>query len=245
MRAFSFFEPEPPSEGMVCLNVGSGGHSLPGFVDLDVPSPSYDHLRTQPFTPYDIRQDPMPFADSSVDVIYSSHVIEHVEDRHVLTFLSEASRVLKPGGVLRIATPDAEFLWDVSGFMNSYWTWLHPTIAAEFPGAPAVDAATCFVREIATATYWSSMEQGVRLEVDFGEPLDAVGERLTAHLVWDEGRTWHHISFWSFDRLREAAGGLFSRCVRSKFQGSVSRYLRGPSFDINNPQMSLYVDLVR
>lgn len=67
MRTFLFFEPEPPSDGMVCLNVGSGGHSLPGFVDLDVPSPSFDHLRAQPFTPYDIRQDPMPFGDSPVD----------------------------------------------------------------------------------------------------------------------------------------------------------------------------------
>jgi SAM-dependent methyltransferase len=47
---------------------------------------------------------PLPFADQSFDAIVSFQVIEHVGDDHA--YLSEARRVLVPGGLLIIATPD-------------------------------------------------------------------------------------------------------------------------------------------
>ena len=34
---------------------------------------------------------------------------------------------LKKRGVLRIACPDSEFLFNVSLFKNEYWKWRHPT----------------------------------------------------------------------------------------------------------------------
>jgi ubiquinone/menaquinone biosynthesis C-methylase UbiE len=47
---------------------------------------------------------PLPFADSSFDVILSFQVIEHVQD--VSAYLREIDRVLAPGGTAIIATPD-------------------------------------------------------------------------------------------------------------------------------------------
>jgi len=50
----------------------------------------------------------IPFADNSIDVVYHSHVLEHL-DRDVATlFIREIARVLKPGGILRIVVPDFE-----------------------------------------------------------------------------------------------------------------------------------------
>ena len=72
---------------------------------------------------YDIRSDALPYDDETVSNVYASHVIEHVESEHVERFLVEAHRVLKPGGVLRIACPDARFLYEVSSFENDYWKW--------------------------------------------------------------------------------------------------------------------------
>jgi SAM-dependent methyltransferase len=47
----------------------------------------------------------LPYDDASFDVAYSSHVLEHAQDE--LKFLQEASRVLKPNGVLIIGMPTA------------------------------------------------------------------------------------------------------------------------------------------
>jgi len=46
----------------------------------------------------------LPFADASFDVVLSFQVIEHVWDDG--TYLKEAHRVLKPGGVMVVVTPD-------------------------------------------------------------------------------------------------------------------------------------------
>ena len=46
------------------------------------------------------------FNDSSANVVYSSHVLEHLTIKSSQLFLSEARRVLKKGGILRIVVPD-------------------------------------------------------------------------------------------------------------------------------------------
>ena len=48
----------------------------------------------------------LPYKSNSFDVVYSKSVIEHMIDP--LSFVSESFRVLKPGGLLLILTPDWE-----------------------------------------------------------------------------------------------------------------------------------------
>lgn len=48
----------------------------------------------------------IPIADGVVDVLYSSHMMEHLDRHEVSLFLAEALRVLGPGGILRLAIPD-------------------------------------------------------------------------------------------------------------------------------------------
>ncbi len=50
----------------------------------------------------------IPFEDNSVDVVYHSHLIEHLDKDVAKKFLIEIKRVLKPGGIIRISTPDFE-----------------------------------------------------------------------------------------------------------------------------------------
>jgi hypothetical protein len=51
---------------------------------------------------------PLPFADCTFEAIYHSHLLEHLRRELALPFLRECHRVLRPGGVLRIAVPDLE-----------------------------------------------------------------------------------------------------------------------------------------
>ena len=50
----------------------------------------------------------IPESDESVDVIYTSHMIEHLTRGELDRFLNEAKRVLKPGAILRAVVPDLD-----------------------------------------------------------------------------------------------------------------------------------------
>ena len=64
-------------------------------VAIDLPASSYANDRLYPVIDYDGRSIPLP--DRSVDVVFSSNVLEHVED--LPTAFAEFRRVLRPGGV--------------------------------------------------------------------------------------------------------------------------------------------------
>jgi predicted SAM-dependent methyltransferase len=46
------------------------------------------------------------YADNSVDIVYASHLFEHLSLKSADLFLKESYRSLKPGGVIRIVVPD-------------------------------------------------------------------------------------------------------------------------------------------
>jgi predicted SAM-dependent methyltransferase len=48
----------------------------------------------------------IPCASNSVSAVYSSHMIEHLDRGEARAFLTEVRRILRPGGVVRIAAPD-------------------------------------------------------------------------------------------------------------------------------------------
>jgi predicted SAM-dependent methyltransferase len=50
----------------------------------------------------------IPFESSTFDLVYHSHVLEHFSKQDGEMLIEECFRVLKPGGVLRIAIPDLE-----------------------------------------------------------------------------------------------------------------------------------------
>jgi SAM-dependent methyltransferase len=58
---------------------------------------------------HDLRR-PFPWPNGSADAIYSSHTLEHLTREQGRRFLRECHRVLRPGGVVRIAVPDVALI---------------------------------------------------------------------------------------------------------------------------------------
>jgi predicted SAM-dependent methyltransferase len=58
---------------------------------------------------HDLRKG-IPSETNSVDVVYHSHIFEHIPKNNAIPFLKEIFRVLKPGGIHRIVIPDMEIL---------------------------------------------------------------------------------------------------------------------------------------
>lgn len=91
------------SDGKVYLHLGAGNKASPEFINIDaVPFKHTHHVQ-------DI-SDLSRFPSGSVDMIYASHVIEHLPRKKLVSILSEWRRVLKAGGVLRFGVPDFDRL---------------------------------------------------------------------------------------------------------------------------------------
>lgn len=59
----------------------------------------------------------LPLESASVDTLYSSHMLEHLDRADARAFLAEAFRVINPGGTIRIAVPDIKK--QVDGYIQS------------------------------------------------------------------------------------------------------------------------------
>ena len=86
---------------MKYLNVGCGETFNPLWKNLDIVS-------TSPMVmPHNILQS-LPFLESSFEVCYSSHLIEHLMQVEAQKLINECFRVLKSGGIIRLVVPDLE-----------------------------------------------------------------------------------------------------------------------------------------
>lgn len=74
------------------LNIGSGDIKLDGYTNLDGKfGDDITHLK---------------YPNNSVDEIYASHVLEYFDQFECIDVLREWNRVLKKGGIIRIAVPN-------------------------------------------------------------------------------------------------------------------------------------------
>ena len=84
---------------MLQLNLGSGTTRMKGYVNIDKYSKEADlHI--------DVAE--LPYADNTVDKIYTAHMVEHVTLQEFQKMLKEWRRILKVGGLLVIRCPNIE-----------------------------------------------------------------------------------------------------------------------------------------
>ena len=108
---FLRFQKHGSPEAPIKLHVGCGKVRFEGWVNIDKTGEAADLRR-------DLRKG-LPYADASVALIYNEHLIEHLTCEEGLTVLREFHRVLEPGGILRIATPDLDYL--VAKYVSDDW----------------------------------------------------------------------------------------------------------------------------
>lgn len=83
---------------MIKINMGCGWRNFgPDWVHID--GGNYHHLDSHDITK-------LPYDNNTVDLVYASHVLEYFDREEVINVLREWYRVLKEGGILRIAVPD-------------------------------------------------------------------------------------------------------------------------------------------
>jgi len=83
------------SDTEIKLNIGAGKTYIPGFTNIDITDSADLKI--------DLSKEELPFKDSSVDLIFTYHTLEHVDN--YLFSISEIHRVLKHGGRLLVGVP--------------------------------------------------------------------------------------------------------------------------------------------
>lgn len=128
--------PDAMPHSQLMLNLGCGERTHPDWVNIDFSLRA--RLKSLPFVRqllggpnppgyvnHDLRKG-IPVANAAADVIYTSHVLEHLEPEHAGPFLREAHRALRPGGVLRVVVPDLEAA--ARAYLDALEAWRHDRV---------------------------------------------------------------------------------------------------------------------
>lgn len=134
------------------LHFGCGARILKDWINIDLaftPFEPYLQYYTDKHYPPEIRgtredlfivnmiKDGLPLPDNSVDIIFHEDFFEHLSQKAQFIFLAETFRVMKPGAVHRINTPNirasmrdnSSFDKGKDGVFTSEWdTWHHDSI---------------------------------------------------------------------------------------------------------------------
>jgi predicted SAM-dependent methyltransferase len=111
------------------LQIGAGPTILSGWLSTDI---NPDH----PKAVYLDATKVFPFEDNTFNYIFCEHMIEHVPYNSGLSMLKECRRVLKPGGIMRITTPDLEvliglYLQNGNPLNERYIEWITDTFLSD------------------------------------------------------------------------------------------------------------------
>jgi len=135
------------------VHVGCGANILNGWLNLDYWSRWKIYSYVQPVSVSHIdATGAFPFKNDEIDYVFSEHMIEHITFPQGMNMLAECYRILKPGGKLRISTPDLSFLIDLyksekSEIQKSYIKWSTDTFIKEAPCCEEVFVINNFVRD--------------------------------------------------------------------------------------------------
>lgn len=144
----------------------------------------------------------IPAADQSVDGVYHSHLLEHLDRDVVPTFLAEVKRVLKPGGVHRIAVPDLER--DARNYLAS----LDGAVAGEATAAAHEESVHLLIEQMVRKEAWGTSQR-------------ARVRRWTENALLGDARKRGETHQWMWDRVTlpaalTAAGFVDARVVSFK-----------------------------
>ena len=85
------------------LHIGPGNTYLPDWINIDIFSNVKADMYSSALS--------LPYERESFDIIYASHVLEHFSKYFTLSALSHWRNLLKVGGILRIAVPNFESVY--------------------------------------------------------------------------------------------------------------------------------------
>ncbi|MEO6773035.1 MAG: methyltransferase domain-containing protein [Kofleriaceae bacterium] len=203
-----------------------------------------------------------PIAESSSEVVYSSHTIEHITDAAAQALFNEAYRILKIGGCIRLTTPDIElYCRAMLGDDRHFWApdiamYSKPeNLAPVGIGIPMNRVSTKQLFLFAFASQTSSLHADASTQKITDQEVEEIFRNRTLESALDycvskcsvelhKKYPGNHINWWTetkLVRMLQEAG--FRDIRRSAYAQSSCPVLRNTAFFDNTwPSISLYVE---
>lgn len=248
------------------FNISGGGHF--GFgcglrhpcwtnVDLDRPwGRQPDGRRPAVFDPRrgDLAHDllslqPLPIADGAAELVHSRVTIEHITDEAARVLFSEAHRILRPGGLLRVVAPNLELDFRALAANDlQYFSWADPsrgiTMEQAFLAHFAANAAVHHADGAPTRITDEELRHALR-SMGREDALDWCVSRcsLEAH----RRNRGDHVNWWTPPKLeRELRAAGFATVYLSGCEQSASPVLRNTAhFDNVFNRFMMYMEAVK
>lgn len=195
------------------------------------------------------KKEKLPFASNSVDIVFSSHMIEHIDDSGDQFLFNEIHRILKPNGVFRVACPDYD---------KAMVAYENKDVGFFTKGGVITRGNN--LERLVTNFFASFRHKNYKGNKDYsGGPIINVGQAkqifasndINKVVSWcvdqipNDAHYKAHVNGFNFEKLKgmlEVAG--FKNIKRSNFRKSSVAELRSPCFD-NRATVSLYVESVK
>jgi SAM-dependent methyltransferase len=181
-RIMAFF---PPRVRVLEIGAGAGqqalelerrGHTVTA---IDMPNSTYVTRRVFPIKDYDGSTIPLP--DASVDVVFSSNVLEHVMD--LTRLYAEIHRVLAPGGICIHVVPT--HTWRLWTTLTSYLEAISFSVSSVPDLVPRAVPRRVELRRLGQAWYRTARHTvGLCLPRRHGERGNVISELWLFHPRW-------------------------------------------------------------
>lgn len=243
-------------------NIGAGSFAHPYWTNVDYGTDYYSNVQ-QDFISYNLMElKPLPIEDDVAEVVYSSHTIEHVGDAAVRNMLRESYRILKPGGCIRLTTPDA--LLEFKAYKRndlSFWYWKdwysRPGTWESLYKKPLNEASIhqLFLHHFASQLCEIDIDDSPEKKYSDDEIREHFSvnsdvsdlDYFTQQCEFNAEHPGNHMNWWTHDkafRFLQEAG--FSSPYISGYGQSVLPPLRDTSlFDNTHPSISMYVEAIK
>jgi predicted SAM-dependent methyltransferase len=244
-------------------NIGSGKFCHPYWTNIDLGTEYYSISQNHPFINYDLTKlEPLPIESSTAEIVYSSHTIEHVNDKAVRNMLAESHRILKPGGCIRLTAPDIAL--DYRAYKNKdlhFWYWRdnysRPGKWEHIYKKPLSKASIeqlfllHFACQLSTLSVDDSLEKKYNdleiAEVFSTHSMEDAMAYFTEQCTFNPKYPGNHMNYWTHNKLiafLQDAG--FSEIYKSGYGQSQFAPLRNTNyFDNTHPKISLYIEAVK
>jgi SAM-dependent methyltransferase len=231
------------------LNFGSGAFFHNRWKNYDYPGQSSYYRSIQGkegsnFFAIDLCLEKLaiPESDDSVALIYCSHMLEHLDKESSLRFLKECLRILKKGGVMRVALPNTR---------NDFYLTRCLINQKEMIGSLYENYVADATSHVLTDTAKLDSEEITGLLDESQFQSDAFYSKTLAKYpeisLFDGNNHDRHINYWEFENLIEATKTIGFRCVVPTYQGSslALPFTNLHVFDTTEPHISFYADIVK
>jgi predicted SAM-dependent methyltransferase len=244
-------------------NIGAGKFHHVYWTNIDYANKHYRESQKNPFLQYDLMAlEPLPIEDNVAELVYSSHTIEHVSDEAVRNMLRESYRILKPGGGIRLTTPDA---WlEFQAYKRNdigYWYWVDmhssPGKWEHLYRAPLSEASIhqLFLHHFASQLCEIDIDDSPpkkysdsEISQFFSENPDVSAlDYFTKQCKYNSDHSGNHINWWTREKmisfLKEA--GFPAPYVSGWGQSCFPPLRDTRLFDTTHPRISLYVEAMK